>query len=242
MIFFKHNSNEYCFVHIPKTAGLSLELSITKTEKTDNTKNIIFKNHIEKFNCKHQHMPFYYINNTSKKIFLNSDIKYLTIIRNPWNRLASLFEQQLLREKVGLKPKLKNKDVRNYNFTNFDSLTEEILKNLNLRNINELKSLFKYWILYLGYNPKILPNLNPNLTLIPQSWWFIDDFENEQIEDIFLFEDLETIEKKFEINLTKENTKKIQNNYSDYYNQETIDYVSKLDKLIIDKYGYSFII
>ena len=186
-------------------------------------------------------MPFYYINNLSKKIFLSSNLKYLTIIRNPWNRLASLFEQEILRQKVGLKPKIKNKDIRSYNFANFDSLTEEMLKNLNLRNLNELKNLFKYWVLYIGYNPKILPNLNPNLTLIPQSWWFIDNFENEQIENIFLFEDIETIEKKFEINLTKENTKKIKNNYSDYYNQETIDYVSKLDKLIISKYGYDFI-
>ena len=40
-------------------------------------------------------------------------IKYITIIRNPWRRMASLFEQIVLRHKVGEKRKSKNREIRN---------------------------------------------------------------------------------------------------------------------------------
>ena len=57
---------------------------------------------MEKLNCKHDHMPLSFLkNNFIKKNGINEKIKYFTIIRNPWIRMASLFEQKVLRHKVG---------------------------------------------------------------------------------------------------------------------------------------------
>ena len=63
---------------------------------------------------------------------------------------------------------------------------------------------------------------------------------NKSIQKTFLFEDLESLEVSFDIKLSHENNKKIQFDYKDYYDQETIEYVYNLDKFIINKYNYDF--
>ena len=60
------------------------------------------------------------------------------------------------------------------------------------------------------------------------------------IDEIFLFEDLKTLEEEFNILLLHDNKKKTNLNYKDYYDQETIDYVANLDKITINKYNYNF--
>ena len=55
-----------------------------------------------------------------------------------------------------------------------------------------------------------------------------------------MFENLKSLEVNYKIKLSHENEKKIKFNYSDYYDQQTIDYVSILDKYVIEKFGYDF--
>ena len=100
--------------------------------------------------------------------------------------------------------------------------------------------MFKFWLFYLGLNRKILPFFNPNLNVLPQSWWLVDELDNKIIENIFMFENLKSLEVNYKIKLSHENEKKIKFNYSDYYDQQTIDYVSILDKYVIEKFGYDF--
>ena len=240
MIFFKKDFVDYCFIYIPKTAGTSLQNTIIKN-KLDNSKyNLLFKNFMEKFKCKFDHTPFNFINNYFLDEFkLEKDFEYITIIRNPWNRLASLFEQELLRESVGFN-KVEKKDIRSKLSKNYDLLTEKLLRSLGFFETDKRKDLFKFWLLYLGYNRKILPNLNPNFNVLPQSWWFVDFITNKSVQNVFLFEDLETLETKFDLKLSHDNEKKNKFNYRDYYDQETIDYVYNLDKFVIDKYNYDF--
>ena len=143
MIFFKKNFVDYCFIHIPKTAGTSLQNTIIKN-KLDNSKyNLLFKNFMEKFKCKFDHTPFNFINNYFLDEFkLEKDFEYITIIRNPWNRLASLFEQELLRESVGFN-KVEKKDIRSKLSKNYDLLTEKLLRSLGFFETDKRKDLFK---------------------------------------------------------------------------------------------------
>ena len=100
MIFFKFKYINYCFIHIPKTAGISFQNIVLKTEIENKKYNFLFKNYMEKLNCRHDHVSLSFVkNNFIKKNNLNEEIKYITIVRNPWRRLASLFEQILLRDK-----------------------------------------------------------------------------------------------------------------------------------------------
>ncbi len=240
MIFFKKDSIDYCFIHIPKTAGTSFQNTIIQNKLDNKQYNLKFKNFMDKFNSKFDHTPLYFINNYFLNEFkLQKKIEYITIIRNPWQRLASLFEQELLRESVGLH-KVEKKDLRNRFNKNYELITKNLLNGLGFFDSNKRKDLFKFWLLYLGYNRKILPNLNPNFNLLPQSWWFHDELTNKSIQQTFLFEDLESLEVSFGIKLSHENNKTIKFDYKDYYDQETIEYVYNLDKFVINKYNYDF--
>ena len=242
MIFFKRNSKNYCFIHVPKTAGTSLQNTIIKEKLEDKEYNLIFKNYMDKHQCKFDHTPFYFINSFfSKKFNLQESIHYVSIVRNPWHRMASLFEQELLRDVVGFSKKTAlNNDIRNYLNKSYETNTQVLLKYLGFFDHNKRKDLFKFWLFYLGLNRKILPFFNPNLNVLPQSWWLVDELDNKIIENIFMFENLKSLEVNYKIKISHENEKKIKFNYSDYYDQQTIDYVSILDKYVIEKFGYDF--
>ena len=72
--------------------------------------------------------------------------------------------------------------------SDYELITKNLLNGLGFFDSNKRKDLFKFWLLYLGYNRKILPNLNPNFNLLPQSWWFHDELTNKSIQQTFLFE------------------------------------------------------
>ena len=103
MIFFNINSLDYCFIHIPKTAGTSFEKTIMDKKLDNHNYNLKLKSYMDFYQCKTSHIPFYFAKNTIvKKLNFNNEINYISIVRNPWERLVSLFEQEILREKVGL--------------------------------------------------------------------------------------------------------------------------------------------
>ena len=154
--------------------------------------------------------------------------------------MASLFEQIVLRHKVGLKRKSIYREIRNTYFRNYENVTNNLLNDLGLFDNDKIKQLFKFWLFYLGYNLKVLRNLNPNFNILPQSWWFTDEQTDDEVDKIFLFEDLQNLEQEFDLNLSHENKKQKYLNYRDYYDQETTDYIYNLDKYIINKFSYDF--
>ena len=241
MLFFSNKSNEYCFIHIPKTAGTSFQNTILKNNTDNKKNNLLFKNYMDQYNCRYDHAPFsFLINNFFTNIKLDTKIKYITIVRNPWNRMASLFEQIILRDKVGLRKISQSNEIRNKLHYNYENLTNNFLNDLGFYNSDKIKNLFKFWLFYIGYDLKIIPNFNPNFNILSQSWWFMNEQTNQTVDEIFLFEDLKTLEEEFNILLLHDNKKKTNLNYKDYYDQETIDYVANLDKITINKYNYDF--
>ena len=68
----------------------------------------------------------------------------------------------------------------------------------------------------------------------------IDKQTDDEVDKIFLFEDLQNLEQEFDLNLSHENKKQKYLNYRDYYDQETTDYIYNLDKYIINKFSYDF--
>ena len=151
MIFFEKNSKNYCFIHNPKTAGTSLQKTILEKGIGNSKYNSIFNKYMDEHNCKHNHTPFYFINSFFlKKFNLDKTINYLTIVRNPWDRFASLFEQELLRDVVGLSKKNSlKKDLRSYLNKNYETLTETLLEELDFYSPKKEKSYlnFGYFIL-----------------------------------------------------------------------------------------------
>ena len=154
MIFFKKNKIDYCFIHIPKTAGTSFEKTIVKHSFDNKEINLSFTKLMKKFECKQSHVPFYFVNNFLKnKLDLFINLNYITIIRNPWARIASLFEQEMMRSKVGLsKINMQKKDLRSVLINNYDLLTENYINKLHLDSPKKVKELFKFWLFYLGSN------------------------------------------------------------------------------------------
>ena len=242
MIFFKINNKDLCFIHIPKTAGTSFQNTILKN-KLDNKKfNLSFANYMSKYSCKTGgHVPFYFINSFFlTKMKMTKKISFLTIVRNPWDRIASLFEQEMLRDGfTKFKKTALDKDIRNLFQKKYHVITKNFLSSVGLMNIKKMKQLFKYWLFYLGFNRKVIPNLNPNFNVIPQAWWYKDSLSEDIIKKIYLFEDLSSLELILGFKLLH-NNRKANLNYSDFYDQETIDYVYNLDKETIDKFGYDF--
>ena len=123
---------------------------------------------------------------------------------------------------------------------NYESITNTLLNELDFYNSNNIKKLFKFWLLYIGYNVKVLPNFNPNFNILSQSWWFTDEQTDDEVDKFFLFEDLKSLEEEFNLNLSHDNKKQKYLNYKDYYDQETTDYIYNLDKYTINKFNYDF--
>ena len=241
-MFFNSNSDVYYFVHIPKTAGISFHNTVLDYNMDNKKLNLLIEQYMQKFDCKYQHAPFSFIKyHFLKNHKIDREIKFITVIRNPWQRMVSLFEQIVLRHKVGLNRKSKNREIRNTFYRNYENVTNNLLNDLGLFENDKIKKLFKFWLFYIGYDLKILPSFNPNLNILSQSWWLLNEETNEEVNEIYLFEDLQSLEKKYNFQLHHDNKKKFYIDYKEYYDEETIEYVLNLDKYVINKFGYDFV-
>ena len=179
MPYFKNNDINLLFIHIPKTGGTSLELYFSSKFHIPLGNQSLFL-HIEdkfllnkniKIDSSLQHMTYNQIVENSKIFNIVFDnIKIITVVRNPYERIVSdLFFFKLIKTDTSKEEILDiinkylidtiydNHNIPQYKFiTNYKG---EIIQNIHiLRNeslINDMKNL--------GYDDfNIFENVNPN--------------------------------------------------------------------------------
>ena len=96
MPYFKDNNINILFIHIPKTGGSSLEVYFSKKFNIPlNNKSLFLylKPELKEYltlNSSMQHMPYKVIFKNKKLFNINfSNIKIITIVRNPYERIIS---------------------------------------------------------------------------------------------------------------------------------------------------------
>ncbi len=107
MPYFYNNDVNILFIHIPKTGGTSLEKYFEKKYQIElNKESFYTTNPIEFYNgISYQHQ-FYKTIKTNEPIFKihYNDVKIITIVRNPYNRILSdLFYKNLIKENFSKK-------------------------------------------------------------------------------------------------------------------------------------------
>ena len=97
-----------------------------------------------------------------------------------------------------------HKDNRSLFIKDFVKTTENLLTKSGFFDSKHKKDFFKFWLFYLGYERKLVPTLNANFNILPQSWWITDSLGEKIVDDIYLFEDLNLLEDNFQIKLSHE--------------------------------------
>jgi hypothetical protein len=177
MPYFKNNKINVLFIHIPKTGGSSLEkyfsvkynipLNLKSLMSTENIKSFIDKPEIT---CSLQHLTYNTI--IKYKDFFKIDtnnIKILTIVRNPYNKVMSdLFylkkiniestkEEVYDKIKEYLNEKHDNHVIPQYTFITDEN--EKLIENIQILHTESLKCD----MIGLGYKDfNIKMNMNPN--------------------------------------------------------------------------------
>ena len=103
MIYFKKDKTNFIYVHIPKSAGTSISESlINNYPGSEHLKKNKFKKICKKeisdfvYDQFFDHLPAWYIDP-----LLKTKVKYILVVRNPWARMFSLFQQHMLGRKKG---------------------------------------------------------------------------------------------------------------------------------------------
>lgn len=179
MPYFKNNDINLLFIHIPKTGGSSLEFYFSSKFNIPLSNESLFffikddflLNKNIKINSSLQHMTYNQIVENSKIFNIVFDnIKIITIVRNPYERIVSdLFFFKLIKtntskeetldiiNKYLITPKYDNHNIPQYKFITNDK--GEIIQNIHILRteslINDMKNL--------GYNDfNIFKNVNSN--------------------------------------------------------------------------------
>jgi len=222
------------FIHIPKTAGMTLHDSILDLkrnfgwflgsefdDKQDKSLNKII--HKGSYTLGHIHYKSLISENYLEKKIFKQSFKFC-FVRNPYDRLVSLYKYHKVNERLNL------------NFDDFVKYLYEEHKNktippIGLYNIKTFDKKSKL------YHPKIYGSqYNCMEKWVPSDIGFIGRFENLDHDIYELIKILGytgpniTIPK---LNYTK------QDNYLNYYkNDKTINYVSKIYEKDFSRFGY----
>jgi hypothetical protein len=175
MPYFKNDSINVLFIHIPKTGGTSLELYFSSKFKIPlNHKslftNVEFLNENVKINSSLQHITYNEIVEYSKIFNINFDnIKIITIVRNPYERIVSdLFYNKLIKPDTSkeevfviinkyLLGKYDNHNIPQYKFITNDK--GEMIQNIHILRTESLMNDMKN----LGYDDfNQFENVNTN--------------------------------------------------------------------------------
>ena len=200
MPYFKNNDVNILLVHIPKTGGTSLELYFSKKYEIpldndsifnflDNTKKI--ENNI-KLNSSLQHITYETMIKYNYFFNINFDnIKIITIVRNPYERIISdLFFFKKINKNTSkeeildiIKTYLKATNLDNHNLPQYMFIIDnkkELIPNLHILHTNTLNSDMEK----LGYNDF---NLHEHLNKLKVNYY--DYLNNDSIKLINDFYD-----------------------------------------------------
>jgi len=209
------NLHEVIFVHIAKAAGTSVWKNLGMTQFTRGIFTIKQLEDIippEKFKsyCK------------------------FTVVRNPWDRMVSLFEYR------------KKEKHDEYLYSNNNYEFKDWLMNPHVKGLKDESMLF-YPNFYKDYFPQMgMDWYKIHKHWLPQLNMISNESDEICVDAILKFESLENdwlqfskhIGKKLKP-LKKHNTTK-KKDYREYYDSETIDYVSKLYHKDIMAFSYKF--
>lgn len=215
MISYKHKC---IFVHIPKTGGSSVERIIWPSPK-DRTISNLWMGYVKPYFNKYQtggmqHLLASQIKNEVKDMDFSSFFKF-SIVRNPFDKVISQFHYMKTR-----------KDLRDF---------------IGMKDNDDFKT-------YLHLIQRKL-----HVQWEHQHRFILDEDENLLVDYIGKFENFETdvrnILKKIKrdrifglINrkIPHENKSENRKDYRSYYNEETIDIVSKIYQKDIKQFNYKF--
>ena len=209
------NLHGVIFVHIAKAAGTSVWKNLGMTKFTRGIFTVLQLKDIipnDKFNsyCK------------------------FTVVRNPWDRMVSLYEY--------IKKEKHDEYIYNNNNYEFkDWLMNPHVKGLRDESILFQPNFYRDYFQQLGMEwYKIHKHWLPQLNMIS------DENDNICVDIILKFESLDSDWEEFSKHigrelspLKKHNTTK-KKDYKEYYDSETIDYVSKLYHKDIASFNYKF--
>lgn len=209
------NKNKILFIHIPRTGGSSIEKCFGHYRNQNSLygRKVINSNlYALQHLTLEEHIKFNYISNPNKYF-------KCAFVRNPWSRLVSAYSYQ----------------NRNGKITSFNAFvkkaSEYILNNKLLLPTNEYDILKKNYGISLVH---LIPQSNfvkhKNIKLD-----FIGKFENYQL-------DLKIILEKFNIKteIPKINKSK-HTSYTEYYDEDLKNLVSKMYKEDINRFNYSYL-
>jgi hypothetical protein len=204
MPYFKKNEANILFIHIPKTGGTSLEVYFSSKYNIPlNEKSLYFYIRDEKLlnaniNIKSSltHMTYNEIIENHKILDIDlENIKIITIVRNPYERIMSdLFYYKLIKSESSkeevcdiIKKYLVSDKYDNHNIPQYKYITnekEEIIQNIHILRIESLINDMKK----IGYEDfNVYENVNPNKVN------YYSYLNNETIENINNFYNLDFI-------------------------------------------------
>ncbi len=232
------------FIHIPKTAGMSIENVFYKYKRYNYVSESFFKNYKHKdiLNKKYQflkiskwHIPINYLNKSFIKDIKNN-YTIFTIVRNPFDRIVSVFKFWIMFQN-------QHKDSTNMKFINLIKEVNTIYKSFEItpENLNHFvkkvlsSHKFKfsldghllpmYLYVYLKTNNKIV-----KITQVLKYESLNDDFNK------FTTEYAPEIPKNIlrRVNINKSDTKVSKNDLD----KESIELIKKYYKLDFKYFGY----
>lgn len=189
------------FVHIPKTAGTSIKKYIGKNNLNDLV-------HMKLSEMKNY---FYDKEKRYNKIKFRDYFKF-TVLRNPWERMVSIYEY---RKETSKKSYWQNIRKKNYNFNEF------LKYFLDLFGLEELISRGNY-LKYITLNKKIKVDYAIN-------------FHNFE-KDFKVIKKIKIGKKNLIQKLRKSNKK----DYRKYYNSESLDLINDIHKDDIEIFKFDF--
>jgi hypothetical protein len=119
MPYFKNNDVNLLFIHIPKTGGTSLEKYLSKKYNIKLNEESLYVCNFKKFGHSYHHCTYKEIINNIDFFKINiENLKIITIVRNPYERIVSeLFYREFINDK--------NCNDQNFVYTKLD----EYIKN-----------------------------------------------------------------------------------------------------------------
>jgi hypothetical protein len=229
------HTNRCIFVHIPKSAGTSMIRVFSDPKKADNAEKSLmpFEPDEYKFDPPPPHFrPYDYVKygHITKELF-DSYFKF-AFVRNPWDRVVSEYKYRRHAHRRSFKtflfehfPKPSWSDEYCHVIPQYDFLHDQngtLLVDF-VGRFENLQNDFSFVCEKLNIETKTLPHNNKSSSIFNR-------------RDNNLIEILRSIRSTMSMTRRKNTFE----NYIDYYDQESIDFVASIYKNDIDTFGYEF--
>jgi len=231
MLTFYSNGVKYIYIHIPKNSGTYIRKQIcSKLENVsifnllEETDVILPENILEEI--KNLHFLFYHFSysliKSQSKISskITPDCKYITFVRNPYNRVISGYFYKYYIKKSSEYKTIKFNDLKDENNEEFVALVADLKRVIkeNLLEYSETDLFFRQQYKYVtDENGNI-----PNDVII----YRLEDYEtNAEAQEFFKFDNFNI--KKYD--------------YSDYYDNECLEIINEVYKKDFELLSYQTI-